>query len=221
MITSSQFTDAKAIMPPPFKANGNANLNNAKNRKNRPQQQQKMKRPPYQNSVKKSQWRQYLKYQSAYFGKNEKKLMNNSETKRFYDEKKYEYPPMKMSEKYEGANNDETNDVNSKKSQNAYMKSTHCNLMKMPKMKIIKKMITPLKTFACKRCDQEFYFNNKLHKHLKDCKKPRKKKPQNFETTTYSISNIPIFESNSRRKKFHEFAFRKHHYVIVKTSLQF
>ena len=73
-------------------------------------------------------------------------------------------------------------------------------------------------TMICRRCNVEFYFNNKLHKHLKICNKqiPRKIQKTSIHMT---ISNMSMIEFTNKRKNFHEFVFRTHHYATIKGTL--
>ena len=72
---------------------------------------------------------------------------------------------------------------------------------------------------TCRRCDMMFYFNNKLHKHLKTfCKE----KIQNEIDAHFEEKNlqklfvIEFFKENRDHKKYE---FRSHQYVIAKMTI--
>lgn len=72
-------------------------------------------------------------------------------------------------------------------------------------------------SLTCRRCGQEFYFNNKLHRHLRACKPER---PQRKNSAVANVASpIPVLKSTNKKKNFNGFAFRAHHYAIVKKSL--
>ena len=74
-------------------------------------------------------------------------------------------------------------------------------------------------TLICRRCNLEFYFNNKLHKHLRNCNKIISRKTQKKSSMHVMISQILVIESTNKQKNFHGFVFRTHHYVTVKEIL--
>ena len=101
---------------------------------------------------------------------------------------------------------------NSKNSnQNSCIESANFVTSKMFKSEI---------TIECRRCNQKFYFNNKLHKHLRtECR---------FQTFSRKIQKVSIhltrpfiriIEFENKQKNYQNFAFRKHHYATVKRSL--
>lgn len=69
----------------------------------------------------------------------------------------------------------------------------------------------------CRRCSKEFFSNNKLHKHLKFCK--REKSSQSNLVAVYVITLIFTVHSTNKIENYHEFAFRAHRYATAKETL--
>lgn len=73
-------------------------------------------------------------------------------------------------------------------------------------------------TLDCRRCNKEFYSNNKLHRHLRTCHKTEPR-TIHVEAMTHMTTLIPVMESANKKKEYNGFAFRTHHYASVKGSL--
>ena len=72
-------------------------------------------------------------------------------------------------------------------------------------------------TLECKKCNKKFYSNNKLHKHLRNC---RSEKPPKIQKAAHVMTSLtPVIESTRKEENFHGFAFNSYQYVIVKRTL--
>ncbi len=73
------------------------------------------------------------------------------------------------------------------------------------------------KTHQCRKCKKEFSFNNKLHRHIHECRKKRKKKScttiESFHlTNTYKSNQIIVFKT--KPNLFKSLTFRSWHFAI-------
>ena len=69
---------------------------------------------------------------------------------------------------------------------------------------------------TCRNCNMMFYFNNKLHKHLKTTCKEKIEVDANFDESLQNFSIIEFFKKNRDYKKYE---FRSHQYVTIKMTL--
>lgn len=74
---------------------------------------------------------------------------------------------------------------------------------------------------TCQKCEQQFYFNNKLYKHLKTCKSSKKLRDNRKTTTHLTLLFVFVVKSINKRSNFNDFAFRVYYYAIVKKILIF
>ena len=69
---------------------------------------------------------------------------------------------------------------------------------------------------TCRNCSMMFYFNNKLHKHLKTSCKEKIEIDANFDESLQNLSIIEFFKKN---RDFKKYEFRSHQYVTIKMTL--
>ena len=63
----------------------------------------------------------------------------------------------------------------------------------------------------CIKYQKKFYFNNKLHKHFRQCNKITKtKSKKNFLTAVHVTTHIFVVKSINKLENYHEFAFKIH-----------
>jgi hypothetical protein len=74
-------------------------------------------------------------------------------------------------------------------------------------------------TLKCRQCQMKFYFNNKLHKHLRSDQ--HSKKHQKFSKDDQrQIANISIVISTRKHENHKDFVFREHQYVRVNEAFE-
>ena len=70
--------------------------------------------------------------------------------------------------------------------------------------------------FECIKCHKEFFFNNKFHKHFRQCNK--KTKSQKL-VAAHVITHVLVVKSINKLENYQKFAFRIHRYTIARDSL--
>ena len=70
--------------------------------------------------------------------------------------------------------------------------------------------------FECIKCHKKFFFNNKLHKHFRQCN--RKIKSQKL-TAAHVTTHVPVVKSINKLKNYQKFAFRIYRYATARGSL--
>ena len=73
--------------------------------------------------------------------------------------------------------------------------------------------------FICQRCNVEFYFNNKLHKHIKTCKKKIISVSVFSEDESINVFNAFIIHFDASTDNNSDLNFRIWHYVIFVVSI--
>ena len=76
--------------------------------------------------------------------------------------------------------------------------------------------VSRITIFRCKRCDDIFQFNNKLHKHIRGCKISTKK----ITVTTYHDISAEMIISDASKENSQGLEFKSWHYATVKESIK-
>lgn len=217
LVTSPQFLNQKAIMSLLIKVRINVNAD----KKNKIDKDKKR----HQRLDTRPQWQYQRGYQRAYYvdeenehfekGPKEPKAEEYYEEK--YHEKRYHEEDFReydfwdyyqsydeFEERHAGSSKSSTRSESSETEHNAEAEFAH--------------FVNASLTLECKRCNRQFYFNNKLHRHFRDCKITEKSKHDqiiaNVMTALASMMN-----SAYKREDFHDFAFRTHQYASMKGIL--
>ena len=138
--------------------------------------------------------------------------MKYSEKKRFYENNEeyysYEYENyMKFDQIIKESDDEKTNNVDKNQSEFNY-ESAHIIMLNL----ILK----------CRKCNKKFFFNNKLHIHLKTCNKLKNTillRRDHKLAAAHIITNISVVKSINKIENYHEFVFRTHIYATAKKSL--
>jgi hypothetical protein len=163
----------------------------------------------YQNKFQKIHFDEYdSQYDEIWISKNEQ----NSST--YYDESEY----------YENKSYDETL-KSSTKSEDVQSVELDQKISKAHFEEILNEKLTKLikssqLTLKCRKCERNFYFNNKLHNHLRS-NQHSKKHQKVSKSHQKQITNISIITSTRDHKDHKEYAFREHQYARVKRALGF
>ena len=73
---------------------------------------------------------------------------------------------------------------------------------------------------VCRLCNAEFYFNNKLHRHLSVCRKKHKKQSTAEFVKDFhrQLIGVSVIEFSTTHESEAEYQFRKWHYVRMKVN---
>lgn len=74
-------------------------------------------------------------------------------------------------------------------------------------------------TLKCKECEMKFYFNNKLHKHLRRTQHHEKFTSNQEDIVHVMTKQLSIINSKKKIRNHHEYVFRAFHYAMIKESL--
>lgn len=74
--------------------------------------------------------------------------------------------------------------------------------------------------YTCKNCKADFYFNNKLHWHIRNCTITINAQIDQIKSTSTITSNrLQLINFNNKNENDHEFVFRFYRYVTIKTFI--